>query len=362
MGWGRSMGGGRQSLSLPRSGVDWYEPEPRNLRGDLEPPRHGCILRPRGLLRPLNRIMPNLLVAQDLTRRFGARAGIEDLNLCLGRGEVLGLLGPNGAGKSTSLRLLAGILAPSAGRVLIDGIDLARQPQAAKARIGFLPDPPPLYPDLRVDEFLIYGGRLQGLTGTRLADALVRAKSRCGLDGQGRRLTRQLSRGFQQRLGIAQALLHQPPLLILDEPTTGLDPLQIQAMRELIAELGQECGIILSTHSLPEAQALCRRVLVLRDGSLAGEIHLDQEPSGTTSLRVSLARPPENDALALLPGVRQAQALGSGAFRLELAPDTDAAAIAAALVAGGWGPRELTPERPALERLFLDLMTGQGDV
>jgi ABC-2 type transport system ATP-binding protein len=207
-----------------------------------------------------------LIEATALSRAFGALRVVDNLNLQLSRGEVLGLLGPNGAGKSTTMQMLAGNLAPGAGEIQINGIDLLDEPRRAKRHIGYLPEQPPVYRDLNVNEYLYYCAGLHGMSRGDAEEAVIQAKQRCNLQEVGKRLIGNLSKGFQQRVGIAQAILHQPPVIILDEPTVGLDPIQIREIRALIRELGREHGIILSTHILPEVQAVCDRVQILNRG------------------------------------------------------------------------------------------------
>lgn len=204
------------------------------------------------------------LSATHLSRDFGARRAVRDISVELRRGEVLGLLGQNGAGKSTVMQMLAGTLAPSAGSVSIGGIGLADDPTAAKALLGYLPEHPPLYPEMRVDDYLGFAAKLR-----KVADptaAATRAKERCGLAEEGRRLIGRLSKGYRQRVGIAQAIVHHPQILILDEPGSGLDPLQLREIRKLIRELGDECSVIFSSHTLAEVESLCDRLLILRAG------------------------------------------------------------------------------------------------
>ncbi|MBS4096427.1 MAG: ABC transporter ATP-binding protein [Sulfuricella sp.] len=212
---------------------------------------------------------PATLEARQLDRRFGARQAIHAASLTLCEGEVLGLLGRNGAGKSTLLQMLAGALAADAGSVAVCGIDLQRDPRFAKAHLGYLPEPPPLYPDMSVNEYLLFAARLR-----RVADptgAVLRAKARCALEEVAQRPIAQLSRGWRQRVGIAQAIVHEPRVVILDEPTAGLDPVQMVEIRQLIRELGDSASVLFSTHSLNEAAALCDRVHILHEGRLVYE-------------------------------------------------------------------------------------------
>jgi ABC-2 type transport system ATP-binding protein len=229
------------------------------------------------------------LSASHLSRNFGARRAVQDISIELRRGEVLGLLGQNGAGKSTVMQMLAGTLAPSSGSIAIGGIDLAGTPAAAKALLGYLPEHPPLYPEMRVDDYLAFAAKLRKVADP--AAAATRAKERCGLAGEGRRLIGRLSKGYRQRIGIAQAIVHNPQVLILDEPGSGLDPLQLREIRKLIRELGDECSVIFSSHTLAEVESLCDRLLVLKAGEcvfsgLSGE--LSAEPGGLEAAFVRL--------------------------------------------------------------------------
>ncbi len=198
---------------------------------------------------------------------------IHDISLELGRGEVLGLLGHNGAGKSTTLQMLTGCLLPNGAEnnecsIEICGIDLLRHPAQAKARIGYLPEMPPLYRELNVDDYLIFAARLRGMKPAAVTEALAQTKQRCGLESVGKKIIGTLSKGYQQRVGIAQAIIHQPAVIVLDEPTVGLDPAQIREIRALIRELGDTHSVILSTHLLGEVESMCDRVEIMREGKL----------------------------------------------------------------------------------------------
>ncbi len=208
------------------------------------------------------------LTAHNLVRRYGPHTAVDHVSFELHRGEVLGFLGPNGAGKSTTMQMLTGNLAPSGGSVRICGVDLREHPREAKARLGYLPETPPLYRDLTVDEFLILAAKLHRVGKGEIAAAVAHAKERCGLKKVGRKLIGALSKGYRQRLGIAQAIVHNPEVVILDEPTVGLDPLQIREIRSLIRELGGEHSVILSTHILPEVESACDRVQIMNEGKL----------------------------------------------------------------------------------------------
>lgn len=208
------------------------------------------------------------IVAKGLTRSFGHRNAVKNINLSVRRGEVLGLLGVNGAGKSTTMNMLAGIMIPDKGSINISGHSLSERPMQARARLGYLPEQPPLYPELTVDSYLAYCARLRGVPGSEVMKAVEKSRSQCGLEEVGHRLIKNLSKGYQQRAGIAQAIIHQPDIVILDEPTVGLDPIQIVEIRNLIRSLGNQHSVILSTHILPEVQAVCDRVMIIREGQV----------------------------------------------------------------------------------------------
>jgi ABC-2 type transport system ATP-binding protein len=304
-----------------------------------------------------------LVAADSVFRYYQQHCAVYDLNLRLGRGEVLGLLGPNGAGKSSTLQMLSGNLAPSQGRITINGIDLLEAPKRAKAHVGYLPERPPLYPDMSVDEFLEYCGRLHRIPGKRIAAAVGEVKARCGLSDVGGRVIGNLSKGYQQRVGIAQALIHEPLVVILDEPTVGLDPIQIREIRILIRELGRVHGVILSTHLLPEVQAVCDRVQIIHDGRTVFNDTLESlaEQHGPTGLIVSFNSPPTVADLRGLARVEAVETLADGRFRIVHQDGAMAETLVRASVDNDWGLRELTPERKTLEHIFMDLVHREAE-
>jgi ABC-2 type transport system ATP-binding protein len=296
--------------------------------------------------------------AKEICRSYDGREVVRSASFELRQGEVLGFLGPNGAGKSTTMQILTGNLAPSAGSVEICGIDLLAQPKAAKAKIGYLPEAPPLYRDLSVDEYLRLAAKLHRMSGQAIASAVQRAKERCGLTGVGSKLIGTLSKGYQQRVGIAQAIVHNPDVVILDEPTVGLDPIQIREIRALIRELGGSHSVILSTHILPEVESVCDRVQIMHEGRLV----FSDTIAGLQQFRqghgvvLGLRQPPPLEELQNLPGITAAEALSATQFRLKFADDSDPTDVIVKIAAErGWGLQQLTPAQASLEEVFVQL-------
>ncbi|EIT71002.1 MULTISPECIES: ABC transporter ATP-binding protein [Hydrocarboniphaga] len=301
-----------------------------------------------------------LIEARALTRRYGPNVAVSGLDLTLKKGEVLGLLGPNGAGKSTSMKMLTGNLSPTSGEVLIKGKNLRADAQAAKRHLGYLPEQPPVYPELTVDEYLSYCAGLHGVPRKERSAAVTTAKRDCGLTQVSSRLIGNLSKGYQQRVGLAQAIIHRPDVIILDEPTVGLDPIQIREIRNLIGELGNQHSVILSSHILPEIQAVCDRVMIINKGRSVYDATIDAH-LGKSGLVVVFAHPPQIDALQNLPGVNKVDAGPAGRFLIELADGADARdAVVEASVHGGWGLRELRLETRTLEEIFVELTSGEA--
>ncbi len=301
-----------------------------------------------------------LIKVENLSRRYGTALAVNSLSFEVRRGEVLGFLGPNGAGKSTTMQMLSGNLAPSAGAVNINGIDMLENPKEAKLALGFLPEQPPLYRELTVDEYLNYCARLNRIEKGKIASAVEYAKERCGLTHMSQRLINNLSKGYQQRVGIAQAIIHSPDVVILDEPTVGLDPIQIREIRQLIRDIGTEHSVILSTHILPEVQATCDRVQIINKGELVLSDNIDglSRRMQSSSLVVALRQAPAIEELASIHGVTAVEALDDGRLRLCHEPQSNPAeAIVEKAVGSGWGLYELTPERLSLEDVFVNITT-----
>lgn len=301
-----------------------------------------------------------LLVVEDLSRFYGPLQAVRNIQFDVRQGEVLGFLGPNGAGKTTSMQMLTGNLAPSSGRITVAGHDLLEDPRAAKAAIGYLPEQPPVYRELTVDEYLDFCAALNRIERGRRRAARDAAKEKCGLTAVGSRLIGNLSKGYQQRVGIAQAIIHLPPVIVLDEPTAGLDPIQIREIRHLIRELGKDHGVILSTHILPEVQTVCSRVQIINKG----QIVLNDSIDGLTRrmqasvLAVSFRREPDRAALGKIAGVRNIETSGDGSLHIYYEPTTDPTdAVVKLAVDQDWGLTALVPQRATLEDIFLELTT-----
>jgi ABC-2 type transport system ATP-binding protein len=298
------------------------------------------------------------LNARNLTRRLGRREVIRNVSLQLKRGEVLGLLGQNGAGKSTTMQLLSGVLTPHGGQIEICGIDLKLHPRQAKACIGYLPENPPLYRDMGVDDYLTYAAKLHRVPRSRIKEAVSLAKSRCGLQDSGSKIIGTLSKGYQQRVGIAQAIIHQPDIVILDEPTVGLDPAQIREIRSLIRELGNAHSVILSTHLLGEVENICDRVEIMQRGQLIyGDTSVRMQSLGhQAGFVVTLNSPPDIKDLYRVPGVINVEALAPTRFKILHTVDANTAEeLLSRSAQQGWQAQQLTPLQGNLEDAFVHL-------
>ncbi len=298
-----------------------------------------------------------LVQVAGLHRRYGTLHAVRGLDLTVARGDVLGLLGANGAGKTTTMAMLAGVLAPDSGRIQVAGHDLLTAPLAAKARLGYLPENPPLFLDLTVEEFLRHCARLRGLGPARVAAAVSRAMERCDLGDVARRLLGNLSKGYRQRAGIAQAIVHEPDLVILDEPTSGLDPGQLREVRDLIGELGTAHAVIFSTHVLAEVQSSCNRVHIIHEGRTALSASMATLREETRCYRVRLASPPPADTLRRIDAVERVEPLDDGAFEIHLSSQSVAVdGVSTALCR--YGLLELTPMARSLEEVFMAVCHG----
>lgn len=294
-----------------------------------------------------------MIQVEHLCRRYGETTAVDDVSFRIDRGEVVGLLGHNGAGKTTIMKMLTGYLAPTAGSIRVDGLQMGPDTRAIQARIGYLPENCPLWPEQRVIDYLDYQAVLHGVPARQRNTAIARALRRGDLLDRASAPIQTLSRGYRQRVGVAQAILHEPDIIILDEPTNGLDPTQIRHMRELIGELAKQATVIVSTHILQEVQAVCQRVLILRAGQLVIDSRLDTLQTHPV-LQVVTGRE-AGDALAAVTGVEGVESLPgtTGAFGYRLrAPAAAAPGVAAALAAAGVPLLRLQPEGQDLEGVF----------
>ena len=302
--------------------------------------------------------MNELIQVDQLTRYYGDHCAVNNVSFSLHKGEILGFLGPNGAGKSSTMQMICGNLAPTTGQIQVGGIDILNSPKEAKRELGYLPEIPPVYRELTVDEYLLYCARLHGLPRNKWKSALDQAKERCGLTDVQDRLIGNLSKGYQQRVGIAQAILHMPAVIILDEPTVGLDPLQIREIRELIRDLGKEHGVILSTHILSEVQESCTQVQIINKGKLVLNDSIEglEQQMRASSLVIELQKVPDLAQLASLTAIQKIDDLGEQRYRIFHDKEVNPAEQVAELVVNsGWGLRELTPERRSMEQIFIDI-------
>jgi len=303
-----------------------------------------------------------MIEAQNLIRRYGDFTAVDGISFSVGEGEIVGMLGPNGAGKTTTIRMLTGFLPPTSGKVTVAGKDLFESPREARRQVGYLPENVALYNEMRVEEYLAYRARLEGLSRAEGREAIGMAVDRCLLTDVRRQIIGTLSKGYRQRVGLATAILHRPRVLVLDEPTVGLDPKQIIAIRELIRELGREQTLLLSTHILPEVELLCDRVMIIDSGRIVAEgtpESLRESWVGNPGLRIMLKGEPEGaaEALAQIEGVVGVR-VENGGFVLEHGPGTDVREqVFRTVVEGGWVLLELARERATLEDVFVRLTT-----
>ncbi len=301
---------------------------------------------------------PPILVLDHVSRRLAGRTVVHDLNLELARGDVLGLLGVNGAGKTTTLRMIAAVLAPSAGCVRLGGANLYEHPQLARRRIGYLPETPPLHAELTADEFLRFCARLHGIAREKVAGAVASVIDRCELGDVRRRPMATLSKGFRQRVGLAQAIVHAPELIVLDEPASGLDPVQALKLREIVRSLGRDHAVVLSTHVLPDVSACCDRVAILHRGELRHCASLSKPGGG--ALRVGVAKSLRAEDWLRLPGVAAVEPIDARHWRVQLVPDAAVSAFVARMVEHGFGLEEVRAETTALEQVFLAIAAADA--
>jgi ABC-2 type transport system ATP-binding protein len=301
--------------------------------------------------------MSSLISVNNLIRHYGDFCAVDNVSFELAAGDILGFLGPNGAGKSSTMQMLSGNLAPTFGEISINSIDLLERPKAAKASLGYLPENPPLYREMTVTEYLRYCARLHLITKSQLNSVCDSAIDRCGLGDVRRRLIRNLSKGYQQRVGIAQAILHSPPVIILDEPTVGLDPIQILEIRQLIKTLGETHGIILCTHILPEVQAVCNRVQIINQGKLVYSACTDELLNkDSKQFEISLASTVDQETLAEHAAFSSVKLIDDNSFIAN--SELSAQQLSAYIVQQQWGLTRFAPRQTSLEQIFLELTAG----
>ncbi len=303
-----------------------------------------------------------MIQAEGLTKYYGDFPAIQDVSFQVGRGEIMGFLGPNAAGKTTTMRILTGYMPASRGRAIMAGFDIAKSPLEAKRHIGYLPENVPLYGEMTVKGFLTYVARIKEVPGAKIKGEVDRVMERCGLGKMASRIIGNLSKGYRQRTGLAQALLGSPDILILDEPTVGLDPSQIIEIRSLIRELSEEHTILLSSHILPEVAQVCNRVMIIANGRIVVEDAL-QGLSGNAGQMVLRLRVhgPEDQVLAVLrqqEGVENPVARGKELFSATCSRENDPrVSLARAFVEQGLGLVEMTVEERTLEDVFVETVS-----
>ena len=305
-----------------------------------------------------------MIKVENLTKRYAGQTAIQDLNFEVGKGEIMGFLGPNGAGKSTTMRILSSFMPPTSGRATIAGFDIFEQSLQARSHLGYMPENVPLYNDMRVTEYLDYRAALKGVPYRRMAERVGDVKELCGLKEVEKKLIGALSKGYRQRVGLADALVHEPDLLILDEPTSGLDPNQIRQVRDLIKNLGKQHTILLSTHILPEVEMTCSRVIIINNGrivacdtpeNLLGRIRT----AGGVIVEARVGHDDGAEELKKIAGVRDVTVSTEGdwqVFALRVEANTDVREEVYQLAsARRWAVRELSQRRATLEDVFVEI-------
>jgi ABC-2 type transport system ATP-binding protein len=309
-----------------------------------------------------------VIEVDHLSKRYGPVTAVDDVSFRVESGQILGFLGPNGAGKTTTMRILTGYMPATSGRATVAGYDVFEQPLEAKKRTGYLPETPPLYPDMTVREYLTFVAKIKGLRA-HIKDRVDAVMKRAWVADMADRHCAKLSKGYKQRVGLAQAIIHNPDVLVLDEPTAGLDPKQIIETRQLIRELAGTHTIVLSTHILPEVSQTCQRVVIINKGRVVAEDspeNLTHRMHGAATVIVQTDGPPAEAEAALrnvqgVTGVRaEAQAAALATFEVDSEKGADVRReLAAAIVTRGWGLTELRPLRMSLEEIFLTVTTEE---
>ena len=316
-----------------------------------------------------------MITVNELTKRYARNTAVDHISFSIEKGQIVGFLGPNGAGKTTTMRMLTCFLPPTSGTATVAGFDVLEEPMEVKKRIGYLPETPPLYPEMRTSEYLSFVGKLKGLSGAQLSERVKYVSDRCAISDVQEKLLGKLSKGYRQRVGLAQAIIHNPDVLILDEPTAGLDPKQINETRDLIKSLAGDHTIILSTHILPEVEQTCERVIIINKGKVIATdsvSNLQSRARGGESVLVEVAgRNGDLDTAAVVsrlqsvPGVSKAVFKEKRQARNVFEVDSDKGRLvrgdlARAVVEAGWDLNELRPSAMSLEEVFLQLTGDQS--
>lgn len=302
------------------------------------------------------------ITIRNLTKSYGAQKVVDNISFEVKKGEILGFLGPNGAGKTTTMKMITSYLTPSAGDIIVDGKDVRTEGFEVRKLIGYLPEHNPLYTDMPVIDYLNYCAELQEVPRDRIPEQVRRMVAVCGLDREKHKNIGELSKGYRQRVGLAQALIHDPQILILDEPTTGLDPNQIVEIRKLIREIGKEKTVILSTHILPEVEATCDRILIINKGRIVADgtaESLRRQSQGREMLTVSIEdgnSAAVQAALKQLPSVESLETIGENRYEITSRPELSSKrAVFQCCVDNHWVLTELTPSEKKLEDIFRNL-------
>jgi len=312
-----------------------------------------------------------LITVENLTKRYATKMAIEGMSFEVGKGEILGFLGPNGAGKTTTMRIITGYMPATEGTVKVDGYDVFDDPIEVRRRIGYLPENPPLYTEMSVSGYLRFVAKIKGVAGSNLDSEVRRVMEKVNIVDVSERIIAKLSKGYKQRVGIAQALLNDPPVLVLDEPTIGLDPKQIHEVRELIKELAGKHTMVLSTHILPEVEQTCNRVIIIDKGKIVAvdtpqNLRAQVQGADRISLEVEGPAPDVVSRLRSVPGVAAVKTLqqndGRTRFQVESELKRDIRRdLARAVVQNGWGLLELHASTMSLEDIFIKLTTAEAD-
>ena len=316
-----------------------------------------------------------MITVTDLTKRYARNTAVDHISFSIDKGQIVGFLGPNGAGKTTTMRMLTCFMPPTSGTATVAGFDVLEEPLEVKKRIGYLPETPPLYPEMRTDEYLSFVGKLKGLSGAQLTERVNYVADRCAISDMRDRLISKLSKGYRQRVGLAQAIIHNPDVLILDEPTAGLDPKQINETRDLIKSLAGDHTIVLSTHILPEVEQTCERVIIINKGKVIATdsvSNLQNRARGGESVIVEIAgRNGDLDPSAVVSRLQSVNGVSKAVFKEKrqarslFEVDADKGRLvrgdlARAVVEAGWDLNELRSSAMSLEEVFLQLTGDQN--